>query len=166
MRVVHEGPPPVGNGASRFDLNAAINGARVPITAEFTGILSLAFGEHSVMIAMALQTGLGPPRGAGASRPGRRRGTSPWAWSPGARGPWADLPQQPYVLLLAGGLASGLLAGLLGIGGALVTIPVLYAALPALGIDPDDPAGPRRRSCPRHKVAALRGPDSRPLNSC
>jgi uncharacterized protein len=41
----------------------------------------------------------------------------------------------PYVLLLAGGLASGLLAGLLGIGGALVMIPVLYAALPGLGID-------------------------------
>jgi uncharacterized membrane protein YfcA len=38
-------------------------------------------------------------------------------------------------LLWAGGMLSGLLAGLLGIGGALVTIPVLYLALPALGID-------------------------------
>ena len=39
------------------------------------------------------------------------------------------------LLLLAGGMLSGLLAGLLGIGGALVTIPVLHLALPALGID-------------------------------
>jgi uncharacterized membrane protein YfcA len=39
------------------------------------------------------------------------------------------------LLLCAGGALSGLLAGLLGIGGALVTIPVLYLALPALGID-------------------------------
>jgi uncharacterized protein len=38
------------------------------------------------------------------------------------------------LLLSAGGMLSGLLAGLLGIGGALVTIPVLYLALPALGI--------------------------------
>jgi uncharacterized membrane protein YfcA len=34
-----------------------------------------------------------------------------------------------------GGAVSGLLAGLLGIGGALVSIPVLHWALPALGID-------------------------------
>jgi len=40
------------------------------------------------------------------------------------------------LLLCAGGMLSGLLAGLLGIGGALVTIPVLHLALPALGIDP------------------------------
>ena len=39
------------------------------------------------------------------------------------------------LLLFGGGMLSGLLAGLLGIGGALVTIPVLYLALPALGID-------------------------------
>jgi uncharacterized membrane protein YfcA len=39
------------------------------------------------------------------------------------------------LLLFAGGVLSGLLAGLLGIGGALVTIPVLHVALPALGID-------------------------------
>jgi uncharacterized protein len=31
---------------------------------------------------------------------------------------------------------SGLLAGLLGIGGALITIPALHVALPTLGIDP------------------------------
>lgn len=35
---------------------------------------------------------------------------------------------------IAGGLASGLLAGLLGIGGGLVVMPLLYACLPALGI--------------------------------
>jgi len=39
------------------------------------------------------------------------------------------------LLLCAGGLLSGLLAGLLGIGGALVTLPVLHLALPRLGID-------------------------------
>ena len=38
------------------------------------------------------------------------------------------------LLLCGGGMLSGLLAGLLGIGGALVTIPLLYLALPALGI--------------------------------
>jgi uncharacterized membrane protein YfcA len=37
--------------------------------------------------------------------------------------------------LLLGGLASGLLSGMLGIGGALVTVPVLYLALPQLGVD-------------------------------
>ena len=42
----------------------------------------------------------------------------------------------PLLALLAGGMLSGLLAGLLGIGGALVTIPVLHLTLPALGIDP------------------------------
>lgn len=41
----------------------------------------------------------------------------------------------PLLLLCAGGMLSGLLAGLLGIGGALVTIPVLYLSLPALGVD-------------------------------
>ncbi len=38
------------------------------------------------------------------------------------------------LLCIAGGLASGLLAGLLGIGGGLVVMPLLYACLPALGI--------------------------------
>ena len=38
------------------------------------------------------------------------------------------------LLLCAGGMLSGLLAGLLGIGGALVTIPVLHLTLPSLGI--------------------------------
>jgi uncharacterized membrane protein YfcA len=40
------------------------------------------------------------------------------------------------LLLLGGGLLSGLLAGLLGIGGALVTLPVMYIALPGLGVEP------------------------------
>ncbi|CAN5313135.1 hypothetical protein BH09PSE6_BH09PSE6_22710 [soil metagenome] len=39
-----------------------------------------------------------------------------------------------WLLLLAGGLLSGFLAGFLGIGGALVTVPTLYAALPGLGV--------------------------------
>jgi len=39
------------------------------------------------------------------------------------------------LLLCAGGVLSGLLAGMLGIGGALVTIPVLHFTLPALGIN-------------------------------
>jgi hypothetical protein len=39
------------------------------------------------------------------------------------------------LLLCAGGMLSGLLAGLLGIGGALVTIPVLHLTLPMLGTD-------------------------------
>jgi uncharacterized membrane protein YfcA len=47
----------------------------------------------------------------------------------------ADPLAASLLLLWAGGMLSGLLAGLLGIGGALVTIPVLYLALPALGID-------------------------------
>jgi len=49
--------------------------------------------------------------------------------------PVADPLMVSLLLLLAGGMLSGLLAGLLGIGGALVTIPVLHLALPALGID-------------------------------
>lgn len=36
--------------------------------------------------------------------------------------------------LVVGGLASGFLSGLLGIGGALVTVPVLYVALPRCGV--------------------------------
>jgi hypothetical protein len=47
----------------------------------------------------------------------------------------SDPPMASMILLLAGGMLSGLLAGLLGIGGALVTIPVLHLGLPALGID-------------------------------
>lgn len=39
------------------------------------------------------------------------------------------------VLCAAGGMVSGLLAGLFGIGGGLVVMPLLYACLPALGID-------------------------------
>ena len=39
-----------------------------------------------------------------------------------------------HLLLLGGGLVSGFLAGLLGIGGALISLPVLYAALPGLGV--------------------------------
>lgn len=41
----------------------------------------------------------------------------------------------PLLWLLLGGMLSGFLAGMLGIGGALVTMPVLHRALPALGID-------------------------------
>ncbi len=47
----------------------------------------------------------------------------------------ATEPLVASLLLLGGGALSGLLAGLLGIGGALVTIPVLHVALPALGIN-------------------------------
>ena len=48
--------------------------------------------------------------------------------------PAADPLVMSLLLLWAAGMLSGLLAGLLGIGGALVTIPVLHLALPALGI--------------------------------
>lgn len=41
-----------------------------------------------------------------------------------------------YFALLAAGVASGFLAGLLGIGGGFVVVPVLILLLPALGIDP------------------------------
>ena len=41
-----------------------------------------------------------------------------------------------YVGLLLAGVASGFLAGLLGIGGGFVMVPVLILMLPALGIDP------------------------------
>ena len=40
----------------------------------------------------------------------------------------------PVLWLLAAGIGSGFLAGLLGIGGALVTVPAFYLALPALGV--------------------------------
>ncbi|MBC7938261.1 MAG: TSUP family transporter, partial [Chitinophagaceae bacterium] len=49
--------------------------------------------------------------------------------------PAADPLVVSLLLLCAGGVLSGLLAGLLGIGGALVTLPVLHLALPRLGID-------------------------------
>jgi uncharacterized membrane protein YfcA len=39
-----------------------------------------------------------------------------------------------YGLLLAAGVVSGFLSGMLGIGGALITVPVLYVALPGLGV--------------------------------
>jgi uncharacterized membrane protein YfcA len=50
--------------------------------------------------------------------------------------PAIDAQVIALLLLLAGGLLSGLLAGLLGIGGALITLPVMYVALPGLGVDP------------------------------
>ncbi len=41
-----------------------------------------------------------------------------------------------YFALLLAGIASGFLAGLLGIGGGFVMVPVLLLLLPTLGIDP------------------------------
>ncbi len=41
-----------------------------------------------------------------------------------------------YLALLLAGIASGFMAGLLGIGGGLVMVPVLILLLPMLGIDP------------------------------
>jgi uncharacterized protein len=40
------------------------------------------------------------------------------------------------VAMVGAGLAGGLLAGLLGVGGGIVTVPVLYQILAAMGIDP------------------------------
>ncbi len=60
---------------------------------------------------------------------------------PHAAGPMTPRPALPpgsalpaWLALGAGGLLAGWLAGLLGIGGALVTLPTLYLALPALGV--------------------------------
>jgi len=41
-----------------------------------------------------------------------------------------------YLALLLAGIASGFMAGLLGIGGGFVMVPVLMLLLPILGIDP------------------------------
>ena len=41
------------------------------------------------------------------------------------------------VALAAAGLATGFLAGLLGIGGGAILVPVLYEVLGAVGVDPD-----------------------------
>jgi uncharacterized membrane protein YfcA len=46
-------------------------------------------------------------------------------------------PQRTAALaLLASGCLSGFLAGLLGIGGALITVPAMYVVLPMLGVPP------------------------------
>lgn len=40
----------------------------------------------------------------------------------------------PWLVIVGAGLVSGFLAGLLGIGGALITIPTFYFVLPRLGV--------------------------------
>ncbi|CAN5389685.1 hypothetical protein BH10PSE17_BH10PSE17_09170 [soil metagenome] len=51
---------------------------------------------------------------------------------------WPTHPHLVAYLVLAGaGLLAGLLAGMLGIGGALITIPALYLALPLLDVSAD-----------------------------
>ena len=47
----------------------------------------------------------------------------------------------PWLLVLLGGLVCGFLAGLLGIGGALVSVPTFYAVLPMLGVATPELAG-------------------------
>ena len=39
-------------------------------------------------------------------------------------------------ILLAGGIAMGLLAGLLGIGGGGIAVPILYEVFATMGVDP------------------------------
>ena len=42
-----------------------------------------------------------------------------------------------WLWCLAGGVIAGLLAGMLGIGGGLVIVPLLIYLLPVLGVPPD-----------------------------
>jgi uncharacterized membrane protein YfcA len=95
---------------STLDLRgAAKNGVRVVVVPRPSWLLALAL---AFLLGGDAATGLGPALPAS-----ERLGVS------------------LLLLLWVGGMLSGLLAGLLGIGGALVTIPVLHLALPALGID-------------------------------
>ncbi len=48
-----------------------------------------------------------------------------------------DLGPGLVAILLAAGVATGLLSGLLGIGGGVVVVPVLLEVLPAAGVAPD-----------------------------
>lgn len=44
----------------------------------------------------------------------------------------------PYILLALTGILAGSLAGLLGIGGGVVTTPCLVAIFALLGVDPNE----------------------------